>query len=95
MGLDFTKVSRGINNETNETELNKDDLRALKKNASGCNDPTAYEAIINVMLEQREQKEKDRFNKLLKVIFEICELSDFHVEERIVVKDMRTGKIWR
>lgn len=24
-----------------------------------------------------------------------CELSDFHIEERIVIKDKRTGKVWR
>lgn len=72
--------------------IHDDELRSLKKNASGCNDPTAYEAIVNVM---REEAEKERFHKLLKAIFEICELSDFHIEERIVVKDMRTGKVWR
>lgn len=72
--------------------LSKSELRSLKRNASGCPDPTAYEAITNVM---QEEMEKERFHKLLKAIFEICELSDFHLEERIVVKDMRTGKIWR
>lgn len=92
MGPNFNFKDHKLNAVENETVLNKDDLRSLKKNASGCNDPTAYEAIVNVM---REQEEKDRFHKLLKAIFEICELSDFHVEERIVVKDMRTGKIWR
>ena len=25
----------------------------------------------------------------------LCELSDFHIEERIVIKDKRTGRIWR
>ena len=60
----------------------------LRRNASGCSDPVAHEAIINV--------ENDaRFFKLLKTIFDICELSGFHIEERIVVKDKRTGKIWR
>ena len=28
-------------------------------------------------------------------IFCMCELSGYHLEERIVVKDLRTGKIWR
>ena len=36
-----------------------------------------------------------RFNDFLTAIFAICDLSDFHIEERIVVKDKRTGKIWR
>lgn len=44
-----------------------------------------------------EERPKDeiRFRKLLNAIFCICELSGYHLEERIVVKDLRTGKIWR
>lgn len=61
----------------------------LKLNASGCADPTAYEAITHV------DAERARFNKMLRTIFAICELAGFHVEGRIVLKDMRTGKIWR
>lgn len=65
--------------------MSKDDLR---KNGDGYSDPTAYKAIKNV-------DEDDRFHKLLDTIFSICELSDFHIEERIVIKDNKTGKIWR
>lgn len=36
-----------------------------------------------------------RFHKLLDAIFTICELSGFHIEERIIVKDKKTGRIWR
>ena len=35
----------------------------LKKNASGCNDLTAYEAIKNI------DEEDDRFHKLLNTLF--------------------------
>lgn len=59
-----------------------------KLNGSGCKDLTAYEAIRNV-------ESEDRFNKLLKTIFNVCELAGFRVEERIVLKDKRTGKVWR
>lgn len=65
--------------------MGKDDLR---KNGDGYSDPTAYKAIKNV-------DEDDRFHKLLDTIFSICELSGFHIEERIVIKDNKTGKIWR
>lgn len=61
----------------------------LRKNAEGYSDPTSYEAIMNAEADDR------RFHKLLDAIFTICELSGFHVEERIVIKDKRTGKIWR
>ena len=37
----------------------------------------------------------ERFHKLLNTIFTICELSGFHLEERIILKDIQTGKVWR
>lgn len=59
-----------------------------KLNGSGCKDLTAYEAIRNI-------ENGERFNKLLNTIFDICELAGFSVENRIVLKDKRTGKVWR
>lgn len=42
-----------------------------------------------------DMDEDERFHKLLNVLFDICKLSGFHIEERVVIKDMRTGRIWR
>lgn len=69
----------------------------IRRNGSGCNDPTAYKAIKNAIKDERKKEANpdQRFNDFLNTIFTICELSDFHIEERIVVKDKRTGKIWR
>ena len=64
-----------------------------RKNAEGYSDPTAYEAIKNV--ERGADADDERFHKLLDTIFSICELSGFHVEGRIIIKDKKTGKIWR
>lgn len=61
----------------------------LKFNAEGYPDPTAYHAIKSAASEEK------RFQKLLQVIFLISELSGFHIEGRIVVRDKKTGKIWR
>lgn len=69
-----------------ETEMANNDLQ---KNASGYYDPTAYEAIKNADVDD------ERFHKLLNTIFAICELSGFHLEERIVLKDIQTGRVWR
>jgi hypothetical protein len=63
--------------------------RDNRKNAEGYYDLTAYKAIQNV------EKDEKRFHKLLDSIFTICELSGFHIEGRIVIKDMHTGRIWR
>ena len=65
---------------------NKNDYR---KHAEGISGPHDYEALKNI------EQEEDRFHKLLDTIFTLCELSDFHIEERIVIKDKRTGRIWR
>ena len=62
--------------------------RDLRKNAEGYSDPTAYEAIKNI-------EEEERFNKLLHTIFNICELSGFRIEGRIVLIDKVTGKVYR
>ena len=64
-----------------------------RKNAEGYNDPTAYNAIKNV--EQEQDKDDARFHQLLNTRFSLCELADFHIEGRVVLKDKRTGKVWR
>lgn len=61
----------------------------LRRNASGCPDPTAYQAIQNI------DREDENFHKLLHTIFNICELSGFRIEGRIVLVDEVTGKVWR
>lgn len=66
--------------------MNKD----LRKNASGCNDPTPYQAIKNI-----DEANNIRFYKLLHTIFHVCEIAGFEVEGRITLKDKKTGKVWR
>lgn len=39
-----------------------------------------------------EQAEEEKFKKLLGTIFNLCELSGFHLEERIVVKKQTNRK---
>lgn len=63
-----------------------------RRNASGCMDLTAYEAIRNV---DREREAEVRFKKLMSTIFYMCDLAGFHIEGRIEIKDKKTGKIWR
>lgn len=63
--------------------------REFRRNTSGYVDPTAHEAIKNI------DAETERFQKLLTAIFAICDIAGFHIEGRIVLKDKKTGKIWR
>lgn len=62
-----------------------------RKNASGCWDMTAYEAIKKADAEA----EQERLGKVIKTIKNVCELAGFSIEGRIVLKDKRTGKVWR
>lgn len=62
---------------------------SVGRNGSGYIDPTAGAAITNADEDYR------RFRDLLTLIFKLCELSGFHLEGRITVKDDKTGKIWR
>ena len=70
----------------------KNDTLCLK-NHEGYADPTAYEAIKNVNKE--ELAESDRFYDFLDAIFYIAELADFQFEGRLVIKDKKSGRIWR
>lgn len=60
-----------------------------KKNHEGYDDPAAYAAMKKI------EREEERFNKLLHMIRDLCELSGFKILDRIVLEDKRTGRIWR
>ena len=66
----------------------------LKHNGERYIDPTAYEAISNIEAEANEA-EHERVYRLRGCIFRVCELAGFKVEGKIVLKDVRTGKVWR
>lgn len=61
----------------------------IKRNSEGYPDPTAYAVL------KKEDEEYERFHKLLNTIFYICDIAEFHIEERIVIKDLRSGRIWK
>ena len=60
-----------------------------KKNHEGYNDPTTYAAMKKI------EAENKRFHDLLDVLYMTCALSGFEILDRIVLKDKKTGKIWR
>lgn len=67
-------------------------MNDMKRNGSGYPDPTAYKAIKNI---EAANDSKARFSKLLNAVFAMCDAYGFHLEEHIIVKDKKTGKIWR
>ena len=64
------------------------ELGQYDKNHEGYPDPTAGEAMQNVESEQRAKR-------LIKIIFELCDVFGFRVNNRIYLEDKRTHKIWK
>lgn len=60
-----------------------------KYNQEGYEDPTAYDALRNI------DSEKIRVDKLLRVIFMLCDLVGYDVKERIILVNKKTGREWR
>ena len=54
---------------------------------------TAFKAIKHA--DRASLDESDRFHKLLDTILYIIKLAGFEVEGRIVLKDKKTGRVWR
>lgn len=63
----------------------------LKRNGSGCLDLTAYAAIKNI----EGDEDYERACSLIKTLKHVCRLSDFEIIGRIVIKDKRTGRIYK
>jgi hypothetical protein len=70
-----------------------DDKRDLKYNQSGYADPTAYEAISNIIKEEKELDKK--VHKLISVLKLIIDWAGFELIGRIEIRDKKTRKEFR
>ena len=57
-------------------------------NASGGADPTAYRAIKNI-------EQEENVNRLIKTIKALIAESGFELLNRIILKDVKNGKIFK
>lgn len=60
-----------------------------RKNASGCNDPTAYQAIKNI------DEEEEAFKKLFRTLRYICNVAGFEFDGRICIRNKESGRVYR
>jgi len=60
------------------------------KNTEHYSDPTAGQALDNIMQERKEE-----VKKLISELRQIAELSGFSIAERVVLVDQITGKTYR
>lgn len=77
--------------------LTSEEDRELRKNQSGCPDPTAYEAIKKVLTEDGEEitDEDARVKRFIKSILILMDTAGFTLLNRMELQDRRTGKIYK
>lgn len=69
--------------------IRKNEINELKRNGFGYVDPTAEIALKNVIAEE------NRVSNIIKEMKAIAIDAGFEVAERIVLRDKKTGTIWR
>lgn len=60
-----------------------------RKNASGCNDPTAYQAVKNI------DDEEEAFKKLFRTLRYICNVAGFEFDGRICIRNKESGRVYK
>ena len=60
----------------------------LKRNDSGCLDPTAYHAIVHA------DGEDKRADELFTTIIHMCRLSGFEIVGNVILEHKRSGRTW-
>ena len=53
------------------------------------------EEIARITEQYKSDEERERHRKMVGAILRMCELAGYSMESRIVLKDMKTGKIWK
>lgn len=59
------------------------------RNREGYKDTTAGVAMKNI------DHDYERFKLLVDALHKVCKLAGFHIEEKVVLKDLKTGRVWR
>lgn len=70
----------------------------IHKNAEGYADPTVGQAEENLRNAQKMREISDKavtVSLLAHTVRQIAELAGFEVVERIVLREKKTGKVWR
>lgn len=62
----------------------------IKKNGSKIYDPTAWKAIQKV-----EQEAQEKYDRTMEKIEEICEKAGYEIIDQIVLREKKSGRVWR
>jgi hypothetical protein len=60
----------------------------LRKNDSGCLDPTAFHAIVNL------ESEDKKANELFTTILHMCRLAGFDIVGNVILEHKKTKRVW-
>lgn len=61
----------------------------IDKNSEGYSDKTASTAV------RKADTEQEKFEEFLSIVFILAKRYGYSFGERLVVKDKRTGRVWR
>lgn len=59
-----------------------------RKNDSGCSDPTAYQAITRIDVEDK------RADELFTTIIHMCGLAGFEINGNVILENKKSGRVW-
>ncbi len=65
----------------------------LRKNCEGYSDPTAYQAMANIIREEKDQQK--RLSALVTVLKTVIDLAGYDLLNRIELRERKTGREFR
>lgn len=68
-------------------------VKLPKRNASGCPDPTAHDALLPIT--QADAALEARTTRLIKALKTMIDLAGYDLVARIEIRDRESGKIFR
>lgn len=70
-------------------------MNELKRNSSGYRDPTAGQALENVVFDEQMKEIDDTAGKLIHIIKLVLDVWGFELVERIKIKHKKTGRLYK
>lgn len=94
---DFVSSTNGCTEENTMTEQNNiaEFETAAKVEEKDYNEDIYQDESKESGPDRNERRATRRFYKFLDTIYKIAQLAGFRIEGRIVVKDIRTGKVFK
>ena len=72
-----------------------DHEREVERNMSRKYDEKCRRDDYSRKYTSNKDADEERVDKLMSIIFKTCDLAGFHLENRIELKDKKTGKIYK